>query len=234
VSHELRTPLTSIIGYTEMIQRGVYGPPGEALREPLGFMRQSSMTLLRLINDLLDLSRAEAGHLEIDLAPVSVLNAVANVVGQLQPQISERGLNFDFVVPPGLSPVMGNQARLEQVLRNLLSNALKFTERGTVSVSARQVGDQLHLSVADSGVGIAPEHQELIFQEFRRIEVPGRRIGGTGLGLAISRRLVDLMGGSLSLESTPGLGSTFTVTLRVADQPDSSSREPVRQIADVR
>jgi signal transduction histidine kinase len=230
VSHELRTPLTSIIGYTEMIQRGIYGPLPEPLHEPLGFMRQSSVTLLRLINDLLDVSRAEAGHLQLELTPVPVLRAVANVVGQLQPQISERGLSFELDVPPELPAVLGNQVRIEQVVRNLLSNAIKFTERGTVCVHARRAGDQLLLSVSDTGVGIAPEHQELIFQEFRRVETPGRRVGGTGLGLAISRRLVELMGGRLSLESTPGVGSTFTLTLQVANEhePASIRHEPAQ------
>jgi PAS domain S-box-containing protein len=216
VSHELRTPLTSIIGYVEMLQKGVYGSPSDRMREPLDFMRQSSITLLRLINDILDFSRAEAGHLKLDLQPVDLLRAAANVVGQLQPQLSERGLALEFDVPPGLPLVQGNGARLEQVLTNLLSNAVKFTEAGQITLRARCGEGRVLLSVGDTGIGIAPEHHELIFQEFRRVEPAGRRSGGTGLGLAISRRLVELMGGTLSVESAVGEGATFTIELPVA------------------
>lgn len=216
VSHELRTPLTSIIGYIEMLQKGVYGPLAERMGEPLGYMRQSSLTLLRLINDILDFLRAEAGHLRVELQPVDLLHTAANVVGQLQPQISERGLEFEFDVPPGLPLVRANGARLEQVLMNLLSNAVKFTEAGRVSLRARCTGERVLVSVADTGCGIAAEHLELIFQEFRRVEAAGRRAGGTGLGLAISRRLVQLMGGTLHVESALGAGSTFTIELPIA------------------
>jgi PAS domain S-box-containing protein len=218
VSHELRTPLTSIIGYVEMLQKGAYGTPAEKMREPLSFMRQSSNTLLRLINDILDFSRAEAGYLKVDLQPVDVLRCAANVVGQLQPQLRERGLEFDFDVPLGLPLVQANAARLEQVLTNLLSNAVKFTEAGRVRLRAWSEGEYLLVSVSDTGIGIAPEHLELIFQEFRRVEPKGRRTGGTGLGLAISRRLVELMGGMIQVQSAPGEGSTFTVQLLVARQ----------------
>jgi PAS domain S-box-containing protein len=216
VSHELRTPLTSIIGYVEMLQKGVYGPPSERMVEPLAFMRQSSLTLLRLINDILDFSRAEAGHLKLDLQPVDLLQATANVVGQLRPQLSERGLAFELDVPPGLPLVQANGARLEQVLTNLLSNAVKFTEAGRITLRARCGEGRVLVSVGDTGVGIAPEHHELIFQEFRRVEAAGRRTGGTGLGLAISRRLVELMGGALTVESALGAGATFTIELPLA------------------
>jgi PAS domain S-box-containing protein len=231
VSHELRTPLTSIIGYVEMLQKGVYGQPAESMREPLGYMRQSSATLLRMINDILDFTRAEAGHLRVELQPVELLKIVANVVGQLRPQIAERGLEFEFAIPPGLPPVRANPARLEQVVLNLLSNALKFTEAGRVSVRAWRDGAAVCLSVADTGVGIAPEHQELIFQEFRRVETAGRRVGGSGLGLAISRRLLELMGGAIRVESALGAGSTFTVTLQVAAEHLQEHPAPADQLA---
>jgi signal transduction histidine kinase len=216
VSHELRTPLTSIIGYVEMLQKGIYGQPGEKMREPLGYMRQSSGALLRMINDILDFSRAEAGHLKVDLQPVELLRTVANVVGQLRPQIAERGLEFDFEVPVGLPLVRANPVRLEQVVLNLLGNAVKFTEAGRVGVRAWRQCERVCLSISDTGVGIAPEHLELIFQEFRRVEPSGRRVGGTGLGLAISRRLLELMGASIRVESAVGVGSTFTIELPLA------------------
>jgi signal transduction histidine kinase len=216
VSHELRTPLTSIIGYVGMLQKGVYGEPAERMREPLGYMRQSSATLLRMINDILDFSRAEAGHLRVELQPVDLLRTAANVVGQLQPQIAERGLGFSFEVPPGLPPVLANPTRLEQVLTNLLGNAVKFTDAGAIGLRAWREGERVYVSVSDTGVGIAPEHRELIFQEFRRVEASGRRAGGTGLGLAISRRLLELMGATIAVDSTPGAGSTFTIGLQLA------------------
>lgn len=213
VSHELRTPLTSIIGYVEMLQKGAYGPIAEVMREPFAFMRQSSTTLLRMINDILDFSRAEAGHLRVELQPVDLLRTAANVVGQLRPQIAERGLDFSFEIPPGLPLVQANPVRLEQVLTNLLSNAVKFTDAGSVTMRAWQHDNSVSVSIADTGIGVAPEHLKLIFQEFRRVETSGRRVGGTGLGLAISRRLLALMGATIAIASTPGVGSTFTITL---------------------
>ncbi|NTU84340.1 MAG: PAS domain-containing protein [Chloroflexales bacterium] len=218
VSHELRTPLTSIIGYVEMLQRGIYGPLPERMIEPLGYMRLSSGTLLRLISDILDFSRAEAGHLRVELSPVDMLHAVANVVGQLRPLLADRGLDLELEVPPGLPRVWGNQARLEQVVSNLVGNAVKFTDHGRIGIRACRNGGRLRLSVTDTGVGIAPEHLGMIFQEFRRLETPGRRVGGTGLGLAITRRLVELMGGAISVESSVGEGSTFIVDLDVAEE----------------
>ncbi len=234
VSHELRTPLTAIIGYVELLRRGGYGPLDERLQEPLSYMHLSSATLLRMINDILDYTRAEAGHLRFDLQPVDVRHVVANVVGQLQPLIQERGLAFELEIAPGLPYVQSNKVRLEQIVTNLLSNAVKFTEQGQVAVRAWQVGDRVRLSVSDTGIGIAPEHQELIFQEFRRVEAPSRRAGGTGLGLAISRRLAALMGGSISVESAPGQGSTFTVELAVFQDLDQDASLVARRNADER
>ena len=236
VSHELRTPLTSIIGYVEMLQRNIYGPLPEPMREPLGYTRQASGALLRLINDILDFSRTEAGHLRVDLAPVDVLHAVANVVGQIQPQIVERGLAFDLDIPPGLPRVWSNQIRLEQIVSNLLGNAVKFTDQGTIGVRATLHGGRLHLSVTDTGVGIAPEHLGVIFQEFRRVEMPGRYVGGTGLGLAITKRLVGLMGGTISVQSLLGVGSIFTLDLEVAREVAEgdgvAGRSAARQMGD--
>jgi signal transduction histidine kinase len=210
VSHELRTPLTSIIGYTEMLQRGIYGPPSEKMHTPLAHMRQSGIVLLRLINDILDFSRMEAGHLEIELHAVNLLLPIYNVAGQMQPLISEHGLHLQIELEPDLPPIWANLARFEQVLTNLLSNAIKFTEQGTITIAAHQHGDQIRISVRDTGIGIAAEQQAIIFEEFQRLAQPhGRRVGGTGLGLAICRRLVELMQGSIGVLSAVGEGSTF-------------------------
>ncbi len=210
VSHELRTPLTSIIGYTEMLQRGAYGAPTATMREPFVHMRQSSITLLHLINDILDFSRMEAGYLEVELEPVALLRPLYNVTGLLRPQAAERGLELHVELAADLPPVHANLARLEQVLTNLIINAIKFTDTGRITVSAHRHGDMIRLSVQDTGIGIAPQHQQVIFDEFQRIAQPqGRRVNGTGLGLAICQRLVGLMGGRISVASAVGVGSTF-------------------------
>jgi PAS domain S-box-containing protein len=222
VSHELRTPLTSIIGYLDMLRRGLYGPPGERMAEPLMYMRAASSTLLRLITDILDFSRMEAGQLKVDLSPVDPLRSISNVVGQLQPQIRERGLGLELDLADQLPLVQANTARLEQVLTNLLGNAIKFTEAGTISVGARSSADWLRVSVRDTGIGIAAADQEAIFQEFRRIDQADRHFGGAGLGLAISRRLIDLMGGLIGVESTLGVGSTFFIDLPITTLPTES------------
>ncbi len=219
VSHELRTPLTSIIGYTEMLQRGLYGPLGERMGEPLDHMRTASGTLLRLITDILDFSRMEAGHLKVDLNPVEPLWVIRNVAGQFQPQILQRSLNLYLDLPDHLPYIYANSMRLEQVLTNLIGNAIKFTDHGGITVSVSHYGERLRISVTDTGIGIPQEHQEAIFLEFRRIEQSGRHAGGAGLGLAISRRLVELMGGTIGLHSTPGEGSTFFVEFPICHAP---------------
>ncbi|NNJ09722.1 PAS domain-containing protein [Chloroflexales bacterium ZM16-3] len=215
ISHELRTPLTSIIGYNEMLQRGLYGPLGDRVAEPLGYMREASNTLLRLITDILDFSRMEAGQLKVDLSPVEPLRAIKSVIGQLQPQAREHELELRADLPDQLPLVYANSSRLEQVLTNLITNAIKFTETGTISVSPQPSEDRLRIYVRDTGIGIAAEDQEAIFQEFRRINHGGRHYSGAGLGLAISRRLTALMGGEIGVESALGSGSTFFIDLPI-------------------
>jgi PAS domain S-box-containing protein len=219
VSHELRTPLTSIIGFADLLERGLFGDLPAPAYEPLAQMRRNGQTLLRLINDILDFSKMEAGHLAVGLAPVDVPAVVAAVASAMQPQIQERGLALNVELAPDLPPASADAARLEQVLTNLLSNAIKFTDRGTIAVRAWRDGERVRFSVADTGLGIAPEQQRLLFQEFQRIEsADGQRRPGTGLGLAISQRLMRLMGGALTAESAPGVGSTFSGDLAVASK----------------
>jgi len=210
VSHELRTPLISIVGFIEMLEQGFFGELPEKMHEPLARMRHSSSALLRLINDILDFSKMAAGYLTIDLEPVDLAPLIRDVVGALQPQIQERGLALTVAIAPDLPRVQANSARLAQVLTNLIANAIKFTERGSIIVGAMDDGERVRFSVADTGIGIAPEQQRVLFQEFRQIENEHtRRHSGTGLGLAISQQLMQLMGGMLTVESTPGVGSTF-------------------------
>ncbi len=210
VTHELRTPLSSIIGFIDILEYGAFGELSERMHEPLAHMRHAGLTLLQLINDILDFSKMEAGYLAIDLEPVDLATVIQDVVGSLQPQIQERGLAVTIVIAPDLPQVQANSARLAQVLTNLLANAIKFTERGSITVRVMGDGERVQFSVTDTGIGIASEQQHLLFQEFRQIEnVYTRRHTGTGLGLAISQQLMQLMGGTLTVESTPGVGSTF-------------------------
>jgi signal transduction histidine kinase len=210
VSHELRTPLSAIIGFIDILENGAYGELPERMHAPLARMRQGGLAMLRLINDILDFSKIEAGYLAINLEPVDLATVIQDVVGALQPQIYQRGLAIHVILAPDLPLVQANSMRLAQVLTNLLANALKFTEQGAITVRALRVGDQVQFSVTDTGIGIALEQQRLLFQEFRQLEnaYTGRNTG-TGLGLAISRQLMQLMGGTLTVESAPGVGSTF-------------------------
>jgi signal transduction histidine kinase len=210
VSHELRTPQTAIIGFADLLERGFFGELPEPAHEPLAHIRRNSHTVLRLINDILDFSKIEAGRLEIALGPVDLLSVIRDVVGAMQPQIQERQLGLKVEASADLPLAYANAERLAQVLTNLLSNAIKFTDRGSITVRAWLDGDRVRFSVADTGIGIAPEQQRMLFQEFRQIENEHtRRYSGSGLGLAISRRLMQMMGGTLTVESTPGRGSTF-------------------------
>jgi len=218
VSHELRTPLTSIIGYADMLDHGVFGPLPERTIEPLDHVRRNGQALLRMINDILDFSKMEAGHINVELYPVDLGTVVRSVAGGLQPQIRERGLKIALDLAPELPLVHANTGRLEQVVTNLLANAIKFTDAGSHDDRAR-VGelDRVRLSVQDTGIGISPEHLSQIFQPFHQIDNQiTRRYGGAGLGLAICQRLVSLMNGTLAVASTPGAGSTFSCELRVA------------------
>ncbi len=217
VSHELRTPLTSIIGFTDMMNNGVFGQLPTPAAEAIEHIQHNSHTLLRLINDILDFSKMESGSFTIDLYPVDLTLVVRIVAGRMQPQLFERGLSLRLELDQDLPPVQANSARLEQVLTNLLANAIKFTNEGEIVVRAARHGTKVWLSVQDTGIGIAPEYQETIFQAFRQIETPlTRRFGGTGLGLAICKRLVELMGGTIWVESEPGVGSTFHCEFHVA------------------
>jgi len=217
VSHELRTPLTSIIGYAEMLEHGVFGAPPERTIEPLDHIRYSGQMLLRMINDILDFSKMEAGHFSVDCYPVDLATIVHSVAGTLQPQIHERGLTLTLQLAPNMPLVYANSTRLEQILTNLIANAIKFTEQGSITVQAESSEERVRFSVRDTGIGIAPGDLEQIFRPFHQIDNQlTRRFGGTGLGLAITKRLVELMDGTLLVESTSGSGSTFTCELRVA------------------
>lgn len=221
VTHEMRTPVTSLSGYIKLLQSGRAGTVPDHLHEHLNYMLYSSKTLRRLVDDMLDFSRMEAGYLSVErLADVDLAPLIHNVVGMVRPQVQERGLEVCLNIAADLPAVRANPGRIEQVLTNLLSNAIKFTDEGTITVHATRHNDtHVRLSVQDNGIGITPEHQALIFGEYQQIRNRHNlRFAGTGLGLAISRRLVELMGGAMSLQSAFGFGSTFSCDLLIASE----------------
>jgi signal transduction histidine kinase len=220
MSHELRTPLNAIIGYTEMMADGLYGDVSEKAASVLERVQANGRHLLGLINDVLDLSKIEAGQLVLAVEEYSVTDMVATVLSATESLARAKGLALGSDVPAGLPTGTGDARRLTQVLLNLVGNAIKFTDQGSVEVRARQAGERFELSVVDSGFGIAPEDQAKIFEEFQQVDnTSTRKKGGTGLGLSISRRIVELHGGRISVESEVGTGSTFKVTIPINASP---------------
>ena len=214
MSHELRTPLNAIIGYTELISDNLYGELPDRLREVIGRVEHNAMHLLALINDVLDLSKIEAGHLSLMLGDYAMNAVVDTVVSSVQSLADEKELALTVSVPPETLMGWGDEQRLTQVLYNLLGNAIKFTDQGTVAVKVAQSDDQFLVSVSDSGMGISEDDRLAIFDEFRQADSSStREQGGTGLGLSIAKRLIELHGGRIWVESELGVGSTFSFTL---------------------
>jgi len=218
MSHELRTPLNAVIGFSEVLLERMFGEVNPKQEEYLNDILSSGKHLLSLINDILDLSKIEAGRMELESQPFDLPAALDNALTLIRERAARHGLRLEVTVDPGLGEVKGEERKVKQVLLNLLSNAVKFTpEGGKISLSASLNDGMAEISVADTGVGIAPEDQEAIFEEFRQVGSDyARKREGTGLGLALARRLVALHGGRLWVESEPGKGSTFTFTLPVS------------------
>jgi GAF domain-containing protein len=216
MSHELRTPLNAILGYTELIADNIYGQVPEKMGEVLERVDKSGRHLLGLINDILDLSKIEAGQLTLALADYSMADVVHSVAATVGALAAEKRLELAVTVDPDLPLGHGDQRRLIQVVLNLVGNALKFTEAGRVAVQAGRQGEAFLVAVTDTGPGIAPADQAKIFEEFQQAEsTVARAKGGTGLGLAIARRIIEMHGGRLWVESTLGQGSTFSFTLPI-------------------
>jgi signal transduction histidine kinase len=259
ISHELRTPLNAIIGYSDMLLDGMYGDMNEKQRDRLDRVKSGGQRLLALINDVLDLSKIEAGQMELEQLPISLSSVIAEVVSDIQPQAEAKGLSVETRISPDLPEVTGDVQRIQQILVNLLGNAVKFTNEGHIGVSASLItvrdgnvvlsdeaahgfsgsitlpkptpvsdGDWLAVAVSDTGIGISPENQSIIFDAFRQVDGSSiREYGGTGLGLAITQKLVNLHGGHVWVDSELGKGSTFTVLL-----PAQSGEQP-RALSDI-
>jgi PAS domain S-box-containing protein len=214
MSHELRTPLNAIGGYAQLIQLGLSGPVTEMQREQLDRIQKSQQHLLSVINDILNHSRIEAGKITYDIAPFAVDEAIRAVEPMVEPLATSKGLSLDICDPSPDLVVQADSTKVEQILINLLSNAVKFSDAGTIQVTCGGTSESVWISVRDTGVGIDAEHLETIFAPFAQV---GRSLAspkeGTGLGLSISRNLAMAMHGDLSVESEPGNGSVFTLTL---------------------
>src|SRR5215467_588246 len=225
MSHELRTPMNAILGFTEMILDNIYGEVPAELRGPIEDVRTCGQQLLRLINDVLDLTKIEAGRMELFLTDYSVQEVVETARTSLRSLAEEKGLLFTAEVAPDLPVAHGDGKRITQCLTNLVGNALKFTKQGRVVISARLEGDQVVYSVSDTGIGIPADQLDQIFGEFRQVDASiSREFGGTGLGLSITKTFVELHGGRIWVESEPGRGSTFSfaVPLRVAEAREAA------------
>jgi PAS domain S-box-containing protein len=218
MSHELRTPLNAIGGYVQLLEMGVHGPVTPQQREALGRIDRSQRHLLRLINDVLNLSRIEAGRVDYVVERVPLLEVVNSVTPMVEPQLESKRLGLESFIPQNVV-ASADREKVQQILLNLLTNAIKFTgEGGSICVEAGKESDRVFLKVIDTGIGIAPEMLESVFEPFTQVDASHSRAAeGTGLGLAISRDLARGMSGDLTAESTPGSGSAFELTLPVAN-----------------
>jgi PAS domain S-box-containing protein len=213
-SHELRTPLNAIIGYSEMLQEQAEEDGRKEYLPDLGKIHSAGQHLLSVINDILDLSKIEAGKMELYLETFELRPLVGDVATTVRPLVEKRGNRLDVVTPDEPGSMHGDKTRLRQVLLNLLSNASKFTEAGTITLAVERDGAEAVFRVADTGIGMTPEQLGRLFEAFSQADATiAGKYGGTGLGLTISRRFCQMMGGDVTVESTPGIGSTFTVRL---------------------
>lgn len=207
MSHEFRTPVNSILALTRLLEEA---PLGDESQKQLSLIRRAAEDLESLVNDLLDLAKIEAGKIEVRPAEVEVANLFSALRGMLRPLLLNRSLSLVFEEPEDMPVMFTDEGKVSQILRNFISNALKFTEAGEIRVRAERDGAAIRFSVEDTGIGIAPEDQERIFDEFTQIANPlQRNHKGTGLGLPLTRKLASILGGSVGVRSTPGLGSTF-------------------------
>jgi GAF domain-containing protein len=215
MSHELRTPLNAIIGFSEVLGERLFGDLNEKQDEYLKDIHASGQHLLSLINDILDLSKIEAGRMELELTDFDLPTAIDNALTLVRERAGRRGIALHQAAE-GLGQIRGDERKIKQVLLNLLSNAIKFTpDGGRIEVRAIPVDRSVEVSVSDTGVGIAPEDQEAIFEEFRQVGTAAKKVEGTGLGLALSRKFIELHGGRIWVQSQVGAGSTFTFTIPI-------------------
>jgi signal transduction histidine kinase len=224
MSHELRTPLNAILGYTELILDSVYGEMPEKARSVLDRVQRNGRHLLGLINDVLDLSKIEAGQLILSLSDYSLKSVIQTVFSAIEPLAREKQIALKMEVASELPQGHGDERRLTQVLLNLVGNAIKFTDSGEVSIKGSSGNGSFTIEVHDTGPGISEADQAKLFQEFQQADNSiTRKKGGTGLGLAISKRIIEMHGGKIWVESVIGQGSTFSFTLPVSVERQARS-----------
>ena len=229
ISHEFRTPLNSIISLSRMLIDRLDGELSDEQEKQVNFIAKSARTLSDLVNDLLDIAKVEAGKVKIRVKTFSVAELFSALKGMLKPLLADN-TSLDLVFEDGshLPPLRTDEGKVSQILRNFISNAIKFTPQGEVRISAHQQDDKMVFRVKDTGIGIAPEHHETIFEEFAQVENPLQALHrGTGLGLPLCRSLARLLGGGVSLESEVGRGSTFSVEIPIIYRGDTSEDQPV-------
>ena len=221
MSHELRTPLNAIIGFSEVLQERYFGELNEKQAEYTQDILSSGQHLLSLINEILDLSKVEAGRMELELATFDLPLAIDNARTFVRERATRHGINLDVIVDDRLGDFVGDERKIKQILLNLLSNAVKFTpEGGRIGIVARQADGTVEISVSDTGIGIAPEDQPKIFEEFRQVGSDNaKKIEGTGLGLTLAKKFVELHGGKILVTSEVGKGSTFSFSLPERPMP---------------
>jgi signal transduction histidine kinase len=215
MSHELRTPLNAIIGFSEVLSERMFGELNDKQADYLKDIHESGKHLLSLINDILDLSKIEAGRMDLEISTFDLPSALSNAMTLVRERAQRHGIELTLDVDQQLGSLQADERKFKQIVLNLLSNAVKFTpDGGRVSVSAKKDTTHVEIAVKDTGIGIAPEDQAAVFEEFKQV---GRdytkKAEGTGLGLTLTRRFVELHGGEIRLESALGKGSTFTITL---------------------
>jgi signal transduction histidine kinase len=216
MSHELRTPLNSIIGFTGLLQQELTGPLNEEQKKQLGMVRASGAHLLNLINDVLDISKIEAGQLEVSMEPFDLPALIASVILATKPLAAKKCIGLEVEIARDVNSISSDRRRVEQILLNLLSNAIKFTEKGKIHVTCSLEGREVSVGVMDTGIGIRSEDMDRLFKPFQQIQTgAARNFEGTGLGLSICKKLLDLLGGRIAVYSEWGKGSTFSFTLPV-------------------
>jgi signal transduction histidine kinase len=223
MSHELRTPLNSIIGYTQLVVNGTYGALNDTQRDRLDKVIRNGHNLLSLINDVIDLNRIETGRFSLELGPIDTYALLTSILDTVAPLAVPKGLqiNRDFDAVP---LIFGDEQRVRQIITNIIANAVKFTHEGGVTVRASTEDKMVRIEISDTGIGIAAEQYEMVFAEFEQLDnSPTREYEGSGLGMAITKRLVEKHGGRIWLESAPGRGTTFYVTMPV---PPAKSEHP--------
>src|SRR4051812_19874747 len=229
MSHEFRTPLGSIRSIARLLADRMDGPLTDEQEKQVRFIQDSAAELTEMVNDLLDLAKVEAGRISISPAWFEMVDLFSALRGMFKPIATSTDVDLVFEEPHHVPRIYTDDKRLSQILRNFIANALKFTTHGEVRVTATGSGDHVTFAVQDTGIGIAAEHLPFLFQDFVQVDAPiQKRLRGTGLGLSLSKKIAELLGGSVAVESTPGVGSTFSLTIPIRlgapkDDPGASS-----------